>query len=377
MPFTLHQKDSSTAARLGTLDLPHGRVPTPIFMPVGTQGSVKTMHPQDLETLGARIILGNTYHLSLRPGSALIREMGGLHRFSSWNRPILTDSGGFQVWSLAKLRKITEEGVRFQNHLDGAYMMLSPERSMEIQADLGSDIAMLFDECPPYPCDRKYAEASLGYTLRWARRCKDWVQEHRPRSGEGRQHHFGIVQGSVYADLRKRCAEELATMEFDGYAIGGVSVGEPEEEMLRAIDHSAPWLPEDKPRYAMGLGTPPQLLEMIARGVDMFDCVMPTRLARHGVALTPDGPMHIKNQRWAADSRPIDPEGHPHVTQFSRAYVRHLFKAGEILAFRLLSFQNLEFYLRLMAQAREAIAAGTFGSFKDSFIARYKANDIL
>lgn len=281
MPFTLHQKDSSTAARLGTLDLPHGRVPTPIFMPVGTQGSVKTMHPQDLETLGARIILGNTYHLSLRPGSALIREMGGLHRFSSWNRPILTDSGGFQVWSLAKLRKITEEGVRFQNHLDGAYMMLSPERSMEIQADLGSDIAMLFDECPPYPCDRKYAEASLGYTLRWARRCKDWVQEHRPRSGEGRQHHFGIVQGSVYADLRKRCAEELAAMEFDGYAIGGVSVGEPEEEMLRAIDHSAPWLPEDKPRYAMGLGTPPQLLEMIARGVDMFDCVMPTRLARH------------------------------------------------------------------------------------------------
>lgn len=259
MPFILHQKDSSTAARLGSLELPHGRVPTPIFMPVGTQGSVKTMHPQDLEMLGAEIILGNTYHLSLRPGSALIRQMGGLHKFSSWNRPILTDSGGFQVWSLAKLRKITEEGVRFQNHLDGAYMMLSPERSMEIQADLGSDIAMLFDECPPYPCDRKYAEVSLGYTLRWARRCKAWVQEHRPRSGEGRQHHFGIVQGSVYADLRKKCAEELAAMDFDGYAIGGVSVGEPEDEMLRAIDHSAPWLPEEKPRYAMGLGTPPPI----------------------------------------------------------------------------------------------------------------------
>nr|WP_257228653.1 tRNA guanosine(34) transglycosylase Tgt [Akkermansia muciniphila] len=259
MPFILRQKDSSTAARLGSLELPHGRVPTPIFMPVGTQGSVKTMHPQDLEMLGAEIILGNTYHLSLRPGSALIRQMGGLHKFSSWNRPILTDSGGFQVWSLAKLRKITEEGVRFQNHLDGAYMMLSPERSMEIQADLGSDIAMLFDECPPYPCDRKYAEASLGYTLRWARRCKAWVQEHRPRSGEGRQHHFGIVQGSVYADLRKKCAEELAAMDFDGYAIGGVSVGEPEDEMLRAIDHSAPWLPEEKPRYAMGLGTPPPI----------------------------------------------------------------------------------------------------------------------
>ena len=247
---------------------------------------------------------------------------------------------------------------------------------MEIQANLGSDIAMLFDECPPYPCDRKYAEKSLGYTLRWARRCKAWIEEYKPRSGDGRQHHFGIVQGSIYEDLRRQCAEELAAMNFDGYAIGGVSVGEPEEEMLRAIDPAAPWLPEDKPRYAMGLGTPPQILEMISRGVDMFDCVMPTRLARHGVALTPDGPMHIKNQRWAADTRPIDPEGHPSVARFSRAYVRHLFKAGEILALRLLSFQNLEFYLRMMAQARAAIVSGTFGSFKDAFIARYKNNEI-
>lgn len=376
MSFTLLARDPSSSARCGRLVLPHGVVETPIFMPVGTQGSVKTLHPDDLEALGAQIILGNTYHLCLRPGDVLVREMGGLHRFIDWNKPILTDSGGFQVWSLAKLRKITEEGVRFSNHLDGAYMMLSPEKSMEIQANLGSDIAMLFDECPPYPCDRKYAEKSLGYTLRWARRCKAWIEEYKPRSGDGRQHHFGIVQGSIYEDLRRQCAEELAAMNFDGYAIGGVSVGEPEEEMLRAIDHAAPWLPEDKPRYAMGLGTPPQILEMISRGVDMFDCVMPTRLARHGVALTPDGPMHIKNQRWAADTRPIDPEGHPSVARFSRAYVRHLFKAGEILALRLLSFQNLEFYLRMMAQARAAIVSGTFGSFKDAFIARYKNNEI-
>ncbi len=376
MSFTLLARDPSSSARCGRLVLPHGVVETPIFMPVGTQGSVKTLHPDDLEALGAQIILGNTYHLCLRPGDVLVREMGGLHRFIDWNKPILTDSGGFQVWSLAKLRKITEEGVRFSNHLDGAYMMLSPEKSMEIQANLGSDIAMLFDECPPYPCDRKYAEKSLGYTLRWARRCKAWIEEYKPRSGDGRQHHFGIVQGSIYEDLRRQCAEELAAMNFDGYAIGGVSVGEPEEEMLRAIDHAAPWLPEDKPRYAMGLGTPPQILEMISRGVDMFDCVMPTRLARHGVALTPDGPMHIKNQRWAADTRPIDPEGHTSVARFSRAYVRHLFKAGEILALRLLSFQNLEFYLRMMAQARAAIVSGTFGSFKDAFIARYKNNEI-
>ncbi len=226
--FDLHTTDPS-GARLGTLHLPHGEVQTPIFMPVGTQGTVKTLHPEDLEALGAQIILGNTYHLCLRPGDEAIRDMGGLHRLAGWDKPMLTDSGGFQVWSLARLRKITEECVRFCNHIDGAYMMLSPERSMEIQANLGSDIAMLFDECPPYPCDRKYAEKSLGYTLRWAKRCKAWVDEHQPRSGKGLQQHFGIVQGSVYADLRRRCAEELAAMDFDGYAIGGVSVGEPEE----------------------------------------------------------------------------------------------------------------------------------------------------
>lgn len=375
MSFELHNVDP-TGARLGTLHLPHGDVPTPIFMPVGTQGTVKTLHPEELRALGAHIILGNTYHLCLRPGDEAIRDLGGLHRFAGWEHPILTDSGGFQVWSLASLRKISEEGVRFRNHIDGAYMMLTPERSMEIQAHLGSDIAMLFDECPPYPCDRAYAEKSLGYTLRWARRCKDWITSHQPMSGAGLQQHFGIVQGSVYADLRRRCAEELAAMDFDGYAIGGVSVGEPEEEMLQAIENTAPWLPANKARYAMGLGTPSQLLEMIERGVDMFDCVMPTRLARHGIALTPDGPIHIRNERWKNDPRPLDPEGHPHVTRFSRAAIRHFFRAGEILAMRLLSFQNLHFYLRLMAQARSAIAADQFAAFKSSFISRYQSNDI-
>lgn len=375
MSFELLSTDPS-GARLGILHLPHGDVPTPIFMPVGTQGTVKTLHPEDLETLGARIILGNTYHLCLRPGDELIRDLGGLHCFAGWDRPILTDSGGFQVWSLARLRKITEEGVRFCNHIDGAYMMLSPEKSMEIQANLGSDIAMLFDECPPYPCDRSYAEKSLGYTLRWAARCKTWIDAHQPRSGSGLQQHFGIVQGSVYADLRRRCAEELAAMDFDGYAIGGVSVGEPEPEMLRAIENSTPYMPKHKARYAMGLGTPTQLLEMIERGVDMFDCVMPTRLARHGVALTPDGPMHIKNERWKTDVRPLHPESHPHVQRYTRAALRHFFRAGEVIALRVLSFQNLHFYLRLMAQARDAIAVGQFAAFKSSFISRYQANDI-
>ncbi len=375
MSFELHHTDPS-GARLGTLHLPHGDVQTPIFMPVGTQGSVKTLHPDDVEALGAQIILGNTYHLCLRPGDEDIRDMGGLHKLMGWDKPILTDSGGFQVWSLAKLRKITEEGVRFRNHIDGSYMMLSPEKSMEIQANLGSDIAMLFDECPPYPCDRKYAEQSLGYTLRWAQRCRNWVDENKPMSGDKPQLHFGIVQGSVYADLRRECAEKLSAMDFDGYAVGGVSVGEPEEEMFKAIEHSTPYLPTDKPRYAMGLGTPPQILEMIERGIDMFDCVMPTRLARHGIAMTPDGPMHIKNLRWKNDHRPIDPEGHPHVNRFSRAAIRHFFRAGEMIALRLLSFQNLHFYLRLVAQARTAIAADQFAEFKASFIARYNANNI-
>lgn len=369
--FTLLSTDPNSRARRGRMVLPHGTVETPIFMPVGTQGSVKTLHPNELEELGAQIILGNTYHLWLRPGADLIRDFGGLHKFASWDKPILTDSGGFQVWSLSKLRKITEEGVRFQNHLDGAKMLLTPEGSMDIQASIGSDIAMLFDECPPYPCDEKYAAKSLGLTTRWAKRCKDWIEANKPRSGDGRQHHFGIVQGSIYAELREQSARELVELDFDGYAVGGISVGEPEEEMIRAIDNAVPFLPEHKPRYAMGLGTPPQMLEMIARGVDMFDCVMPTRIARHGMAFTLDGPIHIKNKCFERDERPLCETAAPHVARFSRAYIRHLFRAGEILALRLLSFHNLHFYLRLMQQSRAAIEAGCFVSFKDAFIQRY------
>lgn len=374
MSFQVLSTDPDCSARCGLLKLAHGLVETPMFMPVGTQGSVKTLHPDELDQLGAQIILGNTYHLWLRPGHELIREFGGLHRFTTWRKPMLTDSGGFQVWSLAKMRKITEEGVNFQNHLDGSKMLLSPELSMEIQASLGSDIAMLFDECPPYPCDKSYAANSLGLTTRWATRCKDWVVKQEPRSGNGYQQHFGIVQGSVYADLREQSARELVDLDFDGYAIGGVSVGEPEEEMFRAIDNSVPFLPIDKPRYAMGLGTPPQILEMIGRGVDLFDCVMPTRVARHGVAFTLDGPLQIKNAQNSSDPAPICESCHPHVAGFSRAYLRHLFKAGEILALRLLSFHNLHFYLRLVAEAREAIAAGTFISYKESFNRRYESS---
>jgi queuine tRNA-ribosyltransferase len=372
VPFTLLKTATDSRARLGRLELPHGVVETPIFMPVGTQGSVKTLHPDELELLGAQIILANTYHLWLRPGHELIREFGGLHEFACWQKPILTDSGGFQVWSLAKLRKITEEGVRFQNHLDGSKMLLTPELSMEIQASIGSDVAMLFDECPPYPCDEKYAANSLALTTRWARRCKDWVAANEPRSGTGRQHHFGIVQGSIYPELRAQSATELAQMDFDGYAIGGVSVGEPEEEMFRAIDHAVPYLPQNKPRYAMGLGTPPQILEMIGRGVDMFDCVMPTRVARHGTAFTLDGPIQIKNLAFERDARPLCETSHPHVARFSRSYIRHLFRAGEILSLRLLSFHNLHFYLRLVSDARRAIADGTFLSFQHAFNQRYK-----
>ena len=375
MSFQIQATDPSSSARCGRLELAHGTVETPMFMPVGTQGSVKTLHPDELVELGAQIILGNTYHLWLRPGHELIGNFGGLHQFTTWRKPILTDSGGFQVWSLAKMRKITEEGVQFQNHLDGNKMLLTPELSMEIQAQLGSDIAMLFDECPPYPCDKDYAANSLGLTSRWAKRCKDWMVENQPRSGEGRQQHFGIVQGSIYADLREQSARELVDLDFDGYAIGGVSVGEPEEEMFRAIDNAVPFLPVHKPRYAMGLGTPPQILEMIGRGVDLFDCVMPTRVARHGVAFTLDGPLQIKNAKFATDPAPLCESCHPHVARFSRAYLRHLFKAGEMLALRLLSFHNLHFYLRLVADARKAITAGNFDSYKQSFIRRYHPND--
>ncbi|MEM7385094.1 MAG: tRNA guanosine(34) transglycosylase Tgt [Verrucomicrobiota bacterium] len=368
--FTLIKKDANSAARRGRLQTARGVIETPAFMPVGTQGSVKSVSPEELEEeLDAQIILGNTYHLFLRPGLEVIDQFGGLNQFIRWPRPILTDSGGYQVFSLAKLRKISEEGVSFQNHLDGSRMMLTPELSMEIQARLGSDIAMYFDECPPYPCERDYAEKSLDLTLRWAKRCWQWTRDHAPKG----QLHFGIVQGSIHADLRERSAKALVDLDLPGYAIGGVSVGEPEAEMMRAAEHAVPHLPEGKPRYAMGLGTPPQLLELVARGVDMFDCVLPTRLARHGTALTADGPLNLKNQCHEADPRPIedDSDSYPCRKGFSRAYLRHLLKANEILGLRLISLHNLHFYLSLLRRAREAIECGEFQAFREDFGRRY------
>lgn len=373
MSFSLLATDPASKARRGRLALAHGVVETPVFMPVGTQGTVKSVSPHELESLGAQIILGNTYHLNLRPGMEVMREFGGLNKFTGWSRPFLTDSGGFQVFSLSKLRKITERGVEFRSHLDGSKMFLGPEESMEIQGVLGSDIAMLFDECPPYPCDEIYSEKSLELTLRWGKRCKDWIARHEPKAGNGgRQLHFGIVQGSIYADHRERCARELVAMEFDGYAIGGVSVGEPEHEMLRAVDNAEPFLPTNKPRYAMGLGTPPQLVEMVARGVDMFDCVIPTRLARHGTAFTASGTINVKNERFRTDASPLEAECECYACQhFTRAYIRHLFRAGEILGLRLICLHNLHFYLNLMRQMRQALENGTFTAFRSDFHSKY------
>ena len=335
-------------------------------MPVGTQATVKSLRNEALEELGARIILGNTYHLYLRPGHELIRKLGGLHKFMSWNGPILTDSGGFQVFSLAKLRKVTEEGVHFQNHVDGSPMFLGPRESMGIQATLGSDIAMIFDECPPFPCSYEDAAASLDRTLRWAARCKEIATPGLK---------FGIVQGSSHANLRRKSAEALVQIGFDGYAVGGVSVGEPEPEMMAAVEHAEPWLPEDRPRYAMGLGTPPQMIEMIARGIDMFDCVLPTRLARNGTAFTRNGTIALKNAAFTKDPAPIE-EGCPcpACRAFSRGYLRHLVKAEEILGLRLITLHNLHFYLDLMTQVRGHIETGSFAEFRKDFVGNYRTH---
>ncbi|MFM8716144.1 MAG: tRNA guanosine(34) transglycosylase Tgt [Spartobacteria bacterium] len=367
--FTLEATEGS--ARAATVHTRRGPVQPPIVRPVGTQATVKAMSPDELRGLGAQIILGNTYHLHVRPGEKLISRLGGLHRFMSWDRPILTDSGGFQVFSLAKLRKITEQGVHFQNHLDGTPTFIGPETSMEIQRDLGSDIVMLFDECPPHPCSHSDASKSLDLTLRWARRCREWWDAQPP---EGRPLIFGIVQGSSHADLREKSARALVEIGFDGYAVGGVSVGEPENEMFRAIENAVPFLPSDHPRYAMGLGTPPQIVEMIARGVDMFDCVLPTRLARNGTAFTATGTINLKNAPFAEDTGPIEAGCECHACRnFTRAYLRHLVKAEEILGLRLISIHNLHFYLNLTRQAREHILKGTFQAFREQFVAGYQA----
>ena len=340
-------------------------------MPVGTQGTVKTLTPAQLHEVGSQIILGNTYHLNLRPGPELIEKFGGLHKFMGWDGPILTDSGGFQVFSLAKMRKITDEGIHFQSHLDGAKIFLNPESCYQIQRALSTDIAMVLDECPPFPCEKDASQLAVDRTLRWAQQFRDIA------AADGffeRGHHvFGIVQGSVFEDQRAACAQALSAMDFPGYAIGGVSVGEPEEEMLKQVAAAIPHLPEGKPRYIMGVGTPPQLLKMIALGADMFDCVMPTRLARHGSAFTPDGLINLRNERFKEDPAPLV-EGLDNYTcrNFSRAYLRHLNMANEITGHTLLTLHNCHFFLDLMRQAREHIEAGDFENWSKAWIARYE-----
>jgi len=369
--FDLLSADTVTAARRGRLRTRHGVIETPIFMPVGTQGTVKSVTPRHLKDIGAQIILGNTYHLNLRPGSELIRDLGGLHAFMGRDGPILTDSGGFQVFSLAKLRDIRDDGVAFQSHLDGARLFLGPREVMGIQQNLDSDIAMVLDECPPWPCERDACARAVARSLRWAQQCKQIATD----SGflANGNHVFAIAQGSTYDDLRREAAEGLAALDFPGYAVGGVSVGEPEPEMLKQIAATTPFLPPDKPRYTMGLGTPPQLLKMIALGVDLFDCVLPTRVARNGLVFTPDGPLNLRNEKYRADPRPIVEGLANYTAGFSRAYLRHLTMAGEILSCTLLTIHNLHFYLDLMAQARAHLDAGDYGTWHRSWIARYEA----
>jgi len=385
--FQLLARDPHSKARRGRLKTAHGVIDTPAFMPVGTQGSVKGVSPRELRELNAQIILGNTYHLFVRPGLDVIKHFGGLHNFMSWDGPILTDSGGYQIFSLVKLRKITEEGVQFQNHVDGARAFISPEIAMEIQTALGTDIAMVLDECVPYPCEYDYAARSAELTARWAKRCKEWKRGNGEtasgRVADSPIHPFadsmlfGIVQGGTFEDLRKQSAQQIVDLDFDGYAVGGVSVGEPEEEMMRAVESAEPFLPSDRPRYGMGLGTPPQMLELVARGMDMFDCVLPTRLARNGTAFTIAGTLNLKNAEFARDKGPIEAGcACPACREFTRGYIRHLIKAEEILGLRLVTLHNLHFYLNLMNQARTEIEAGTFDKFRKDFVAEYKTRDI-
>ena len=373
--FTLLQTDPATAARRGRLTTPHGVVETPMFMPVGTQGTVKAVTPAHLREVGAQIILGNTYHLNLRPGADLIRELGGLHRFMGWAGPILTDSGGFQVFSLAKLRQVRDEGITFRSHLDGATLFLGPREVMQIQQNLGSDIAMVLDECPPWPCEHDACARAVERSHRWAGECLAAARDSGAVAAG--QQVFAIVQGSTFDDLRRAAAEALTALDFAGFAIGGVSVGEPEPEMFKQVGVTVPFLPADKPRYTMGLGTPPQLLKMIALGVDLFDCVLPTRAARNGQVFTPDGPLNLRNEQFRTDARPVV-EGLDNYTcrHFSRAYLRHLSLANEMLAGTLFTIHNLHFYLDLMAQARAHIEAGDYGPWHRGWIERYEADGV-
>jgi len=364
--YELLQTSPRTKARLGRLTTARGVIDTPVFMPVGTQASVKALDLRELNEIGTEILLGNTYHLFLRPGMDIIRQAGGLHRFMNWDKPILTDSSGFQVYSLAKIRKVCEDGVEFQSHLSGETFFLGPKESMAIQRELGSDIAMLFDECPPHGASTAELEGAVKRTLDWAAICAE-----QPRA-EG-QLYFGIVQGANDPELRRRCAEELVAMDFDGYAIGGVSVGEPEPEMMHAIEITEPHLPADKARYAMGLGTPAQLIELVARGVDMFDCVLPTRVARNGTAYTSRGAINLRAGHQKEDFGPIEEDCECFACRHhTRAYLRHLLKAGEILGLRMLSVHNSHFFLEVMRDIRRYLADGTFDDYREVFIANYQ-----
>ena len=364
--YELIKKDSKTKARRGRIHTPHGTIETPVFMPVGTQATVKCMRPEEVKELGAEIILSNTYHLYLRPGHEIVREAGGLHKFMNWDRPILTDSGGFQVFSLGAMRKITEEGAQFRSHIDGSKHMLSPEKSMEIQNALGSDIMMAFDECIPYPADRDYVINSMARTTRWLKRCVD------AHKNVEKQSLFGIMQGGMYPDLRKEHAKQIVDLDLPGYALGGLSVGEPKELMLEVMDQCVDFLPENKPRYNMGVGSPDYLFESVERGIDMCDCVLPTRIARHGMAMTSYGRVNIKNAKYERDWEPLDPECDCYTCRnYSKAYLRHLYKADETLSAMLLSNHNLHFLVNMMSNIRKSIEEDRFLEYKKEFYAKY------
>ena len=364
--YELIKKDSRTKARRGRVNTPHGPIETPVFMPVGTAGTVKAMKPEEVRDMGAQIILGNTYHLYLRPGHEVVKAAGGLHKFMNWERAILTDSGGFQVFSLGAMRKISEEGVEFRSHIDGSRHMLSPEKSMEIQNALGSDIMMAFDECAPYPADRNYVKNSLERTTRWLKRCKEYHKNTEQQSL------FGIMQGGMYKDLRKQSAEEIVELDLPGYAIGGLSVGEPKELMYEIMDDCVDYLPADKPRYLMGVGSPDCLFEGVERGIDMFDCVLPTRIARHGMAMTSQGRVNIKNAKYERDFTPLDPHCDCYTCRnYSKAYLRHLFKCDEILSSMLMTTHNLHFLVNTMAGIRKAIEEDRFLEYKKEFYDSY------
>ncbi len=372
MDFILHSKDKN--ARRGKVITLRGEIRTPAFMPVGTAGTVKAMYMEQVKDLGADIVLGNTYHLMLRPGAEEVAELGGLHDFMKWEGPILTDSGGFQVMSLSKLRKMSEEGVNFQSHIDGKSYMLTPERSIEIQTLLGANIRMILDECTPFPATEKQARDSMALSTRWAERSKKAFQLYDKGEGDAL---FGIVQGGVYENLRLESVSNLLDIGFDGYAVGGLAVGEGQEEMLKVLEFTVPALPEDKPRYLMGVGTPEDLVLAVARGIDMFDCVMPTRAGRHGLAYTRKGKVNLKNARHANDPRPLDEESDcPAASQYSRAYLHHLVRCGEYLSAMLLTWNNLHYYQSLMQEMRQNIEAGSFEAFVEAFYRDQNEGDI-